>query len=205
MRFDHAIEIAASRGGGQDRAAVFTAADGSLVIALADGAGGTGGGTAAAQAVIDAVGAAVLNDRVGDWEELLAALDREPSRLGHGQTTAVVLRLDASGIVGTSVGDSGAWLIDDKLRVVDLAASQRRKPLLGSGAIVTPFAAGPIDSSTLLIASDGLLKYASPSDVAFIATQRDLREAASSLLARVRLPSGDLQDDAAIVLVRHIT
>jgi serine/threonine protein phosphatase PrpC len=203
MRFDHAIEIAASRGTGQDRAAVFSHASGSLVVALADGAGGTGGGAEAAQAVIDAVSTAVHADPAS-FEELLAALDREPARLGHGQTTAIVLRLDDLGIIGASVGDSGAWLIEGDHRIVDLTASQRRKPLLGSGAIVTPFAAGRIGSSTLLVASDGLLKYAPSSDVARIATQRDLREAASSLVVRVRLASGELPDDVAIVLARTV-
>ncbi len=202
MRFDHTIEIAASRGSGQDRAAVFRRANGSLVVALADGAGGTGGGAEAAQAVIDALSAAVHVDSAAAFEELLAALDREPARLGHGQTTAIVLRLDELGIVGGSVGDSGAWLIGDNHRLVDLTASQRRKPLLGSGAIVTPFAAGPIGSSTLLVASDGLLKYAPPSDIALLAAQRDLRAAASSLIAHVRLASGELHDDVAIVLAR---
>jgi hypothetical protein len=195
MRFDHTIEIAASRGSGQDRAAVFSRANGSLVVALADGAGGTGGGAEAAQAVIDAVSAAAHVDSAASLEELLTALEREPERLGHGQTTAVVLRLDELGIVGVSIGDSGAWLIGDGHRLDDLTAKQRRKPLLGSGAIVTPFAAGPIGSSTLLVASDGLLKYAALSDIARLAAQDDLCAAASSLIAHVRLASGALHEN----------
>lgn len=205
MRFDHATDIAASRGGGQDRAASFTTADGGLIVALADGAGGTGGGGEAAQAVIDAVDAAVHDGRIGQWDELLADLDRAPARLGYGQTTAVIARTDASAIVGASVGDSGAWLIGDDLRIVDLTASQHRKPLLGSGAFVTPFAAGPLGLRTLLVASDGLFKYAQPSDIARIATQVDLRAAASALIGLARLPSGGLQDDIAVVLVRIIS
>jgi hypothetical protein len=78
--YEYAVEIARE---GQDRAAVIVRPDG-LVIALADGAGGTGNGAEAAQAVIDAVAAG------RDWQEL----DDDPARLGHGQTTAVVLSLD---------------------------------------------------------------------------------------------------------------
>ena len=202
MHIDYAIEIAASPGGGQDRAAVFTLPDDSLVVALADGAGGTGGGAAAAQSVIDAVGELARDDRHVGWVEVLTALDHDPSRLGHGQTTAVVLRIDASGIVGASVGDSGAWILSTGQNIVDLTALQHRKPLLGDNAIVTPCDSGPPGHSTLLVASDGLLKYVPRSDIARIATGPDLRSAAASLVDRARLPSGGLQDDIAVVLVR---
>jgi hypothetical protein len=54
----------------------------SVVIALADGAGGTGGGTKAAQAVVDAAFAAAPQGPA--WPSLLADLDRDAVRLGGG-------------------------------------------------------------------------------------------------------------------------
>jgi serine/threonine protein phosphatase PrpC len=123
-RFVHAVEVIAARGAGQDRAEVFTRGDG-MVVALADGAGGTGNGAIAAQAVVDAVGAAGPGT---DWAALLATLDRDSRRLRGGQSTAVVLEISGAAISGASVGDSGAWLITvPSAGVTD--GSRRRLPL----------------------------------------------------------------------------
>ena len=46
----HAVRIVPARGAGQDRAAVFEHGE-QLVVVLADGAGGTGDGARAAQAI----------------------------------------------------------------------------------------------------------------------------------------------------------
>ena len=127
-RFAHALEIAAARGSGQDRALVFERGDG-VVITLADGAGGTGNGAVAAQAVIDAVASAA---DAADLCELLADLDHNGARLGHGQTTAVILAVKPDGMAGVSVGDSGAWLVTDD-EIVDLTQGQIRKPLVRVG------------------------------------------------------------------------
>jgi serine/threonine protein phosphatase PrpC len=53
----HVTTVVGVRGAGQDRAGVQEVGD-RVVIALADGAGGTRGGAKAAQAVVDAVFAA---------------------------------------------------------------------------------------------------------------------------------------------------
>jgi len=100
-----ATKVVASRGAGQDRADVFATGDG-LVIALADGAGGTGHGAEAAEGVIAAVAAHLAAAGAMSWKDVLAELDRKPVRLGHGQTTAVVLQVDERGINGAAVGDS---------------------------------------------------------------------------------------------------
>jgi hypothetical protein len=86
--FTWAIEVISQRATGQDRAAVVPVSDG-LVIALADGAGGTGNGAVAAQTVIDAASHAASGSR--PWSLPLEELDRDGHRLGYGQTTAVVL------------------------------------------------------------------------------------------------------------------
>jgi hypothetical protein len=120
-RFAHVVEVVGARGEGQDRARVFETDDG-IVIALADGAGGTANGATAAEAIIDAVGAAGPGV---DWSMLLTDLDEDGKRMGGGQSTAVILSIAASGIVGASVGDSGAWSIRGS-DVIDLTEGQTR-------------------------------------------------------------------------------
>ena len=194
---EHAVRIQAARGTGQDRAAVFEYAD-RLVIALADGAGGTGNGAVAAQAIVDAVGA--VGDATPDWSTLLEALDADGERLGSGQSTAVIVSLDAMGIVGASCGDSCAWIIGGD-EIVDLTEGQRRKPLVGDGGTAFQIR-GQLAGGTLLVASDGLWRYAKQSDIARIVQSSDLEPGAQALIDLVRLPNGELQDDVAVVLCR---
>ncbi len=77
-----------------------------------DGAGGTGAGDRAAQAIVDAAVAVTrrTDDRAAwpTWAALLEEFDRDPRRLGYGQATAVLLTVTATGIAAASVGDSGA-------------------------------------------------------------------------------------------------
>ena len=197
-RFAYVVGVASSRIAGQDRAFVFVRPRG-LVIALADGAGGTSNGAVAAQAFVNAVG---VTSPETSWTAVIEALDQDAPRLGHGQTTAVVVTLDPGGIGGSSVGDSGAWLIRDE--VIDLTDGQVRKPLGGGGCVPFVFHAGPIGNATLLVASDGLLRYGKQQDIAAIARGPDLAAAARSLIELVRLPSGALQDDVAVVLCRDL-
>ena len=53
----------------------------------------------------------------------------------------------------------------------------------------------------LLIASDGLFKYATAERICDLAMQGPVVEAADALANCVRLPSGAFQDDVAVVLV----
>ena len=53
----------------------------------------------------------------------------------------------------------------------------------------------------VLIASDGLWKYATMTRIRTLTLREPLAEAADALTACVRLPSGSLQDDVAVVLV----
>lgn len=189
------VEIVAAKGSGQDRVSVVELGDG-LVIALADGAGGTGNGAVAAEAIIAAIACETAMPDARRCCELIEDLDADP-RLGGGQSTAVVLAVGAN-IVGASVGDSGAWLIREA-EIVDLTHVQERKPLVGDGCVAVPFEA-PFDG-TLLVASDGLLRYAKRDDIARLARGEDLVAAARALVELVRLPTGELQDDVSIVLV----
>jgi serine/threonine protein phosphatase PrpC len=196
--FIHATELCPRRGAGQDRISVSQARD-RVVIALADGAGGAAGGERAARAVIDAVAAA----QTDDWVAVLTELELDPDRLGPGQTTAVVVTATRDGLRGASVGDSGAWVIRDG-RIEDLTQAQHRKPLLGDHSVAIPFRGGPLAGATLLVASDGLLRHAPPEEIVRVASGPDLAAAARQLVALVRLPSGEVPDDIAIVLCREV-
>jgi len=197
--FSYAIEVVAQRGAGDDRAVVVPLHAG-VVIALADGAGGTGNGGLAAQAVIDAVTEGMWKSRA--WPTLLSEIDRDAARLRGGQTTAVVVHVTEDEIVGASVGDSGAWVIRGS-QIEDLTEGQIRKPLLGSGCHPLAVRAAALGSGTLLVASDGLLRYAKPADIARVAAGADLAVAAREMVALVRLGSGALQDDVSVVLCRE--
>jgi len=197
-RFAFALAVSPCKGTGEDRAAVVEVG-GDLVIVLADGAGGTGGGELAAQAIVDD---ATRHARdLPSWGDVLAALDQVPARLRHGQATAVVMTLSSTGIEGASVGDSGAWLIRGDA-IEDLTAGQHRKPLVGSGASPVAFRAGPLGDATLLVASDGLLRYAKPRDIARVLGETDLDAAPARLIDLVRLTSGALPDDVSVVVCR---
>lgn len=172
--------------------------DHGVLIALADGAGGTSKGALAAEAVVAAAcrpGGA--DDLAGTLQDLDDALSR-----GGGETTAILITLTSSHCHGVSVGDSGAWLLDDG-RATDLTARQERKPLLGSGAFPVGFSIPWTPTATLLVASDGLLRYAKIADIArVIAEAETLDLAANRIVELVRLPDGGLQDDVSLVLVR---
>lgn len=169
------------------------------MLVVADGAGGTGGGAGAAEAVLAAVGASPAVWTPQGWAELLARVDAEQRT---GETTAVVCSVVGDVIVGASVGDSGAWRIDRGV-VDDLTHAQRRKPLLGSGrAVMVPFTAR-LGDATLLLASDGLLKYTSAERIVSCVAGIDLASIAGDLLDLVRLRSGALPDDVAILLARR--
>jgi PPM family protein phosphatase len=111
----HVVRVAAAGPGGlgQDRAAVWRAGS-TLIVALADGAGGMAHGARAAQAVLDRAerltSNPVLTTDPSRFVELLTDLDRSLPHRG-GQTTAIVLASDGNHLWGASVGDSGAWLI----------------------------------------------------------------------------------------------
>ena len=142
---------------GEDRLALRVD-DNSLIVVVADGAGGRGAGAAAAQTVCDAVLA--LPPGPESWENVFFAVDRLLLRsTAGGLAAAVVVEIVNSVIRGASVGDACAWLVES-FQITDLTVNQRRKPLLGSGD-ADPIAFGPMPfRGRLLVASDGLVTYA---------------------------------------------
>jgi serine/threonine protein phosphatase PrpC len=191
-------------GKGEDRLLVEHYGARTLAI-VADGAGGMGGGAAAA-AMACSIAAQRL--RIGgtgtaeDWARCRYEADQAVVRTG-GQCTAVVVEISEGRVVGASVGDSSAWLLTGKA-IVDLTENQHRKPLLGSDEAL-PMGFGPIElSGRLLIATDGLFKYATESDIAQRATALLANDAVDKLIAGVRLLGGALQDDVAIIFIECV-
>lgn len=170
-------------------------------MVVADGAGGAAGGAEAADLVLERVREAPPLTSTA-CVELLAGLDDEIRRHTRaGETTAVVAHVDGSRISGASVGDSVAWAIDHR-DARDLTARQHRKPLLGrSNATPVPFDAS-LGACTLLVATDGLHAYAPTAAIVEAAESVALEDAARKLIALPQLPSGEVPDDIAVVLVR---
>src|SRR5207237_1299770 len=99
---------------GQDRALHVRLRHG-LGIALADGSGGIGDGSRAAERVTESLANRFRdNSFVADslwWCSQLKELDEELYRAGVGETTAIVLLCVNKEVYGASVGDSGAWVV----------------------------------------------------------------------------------------------
>jgi serine/threonine protein phosphatase PrpC len=173
------------------------------VIVVADGSGGSPRGAHAAETVIGLIRRSVASDQL-DAVEVLRECDLRIARSGSGgETTAVVTIVSEGGIIGASVGDSEAWLLDAN-SVVDLTASHIRKPLIGTGHVEPiPFVHGPL-SATLLLGSDGLFKYGNVARIREIASANDIDEIPERLVASVRLRSGSLQDDTTAIVCRRL-
>ena len=69
----------------------------------------------------------------------------------------------------------------------ELTADQLRKPLLGSGEAVPIDFESALGDATLLLATDGLLKYARRDRIAALARHMDLQVAARGLAELPRL------------------
>lgn len=136
--FTTAHALAFVREPGEDRLALIER-DETLILVVADGAGGLSGGALAAELVVKLVREAVDIPSFElhlpeSWTELLsradAALEAEPHA---GESTAVVLAVSEHGLSGASCGDSGAWVVSVETRIDDLTAHQHWKLRLGSG------------------------------------------------------------------------
>jgi serine/threonine protein phosphatase PrpC len=186
----------------QDRAEIFWLGS-HLVLAVADGAGGRSGAAEAAEFVTRRVKQTLqpANLSPKGLSEFLKSIDQQMVAAGNvGETTCVIAALSGNGIVGASVGDSGAWCISAS-GVDNLTGGQSRKPFLGAGGAMPFGFARDSLNGTLLVASDGLLKYTSAEQIA-AALADDLEKYAQNLVGLVRYSSGVLPDDISILLAR---
>ncbi|WP_442505807.1 protein phosphatase 2C domain-containing protein [Novipirellula sp. SH528] len=183
---------------GEDRIAVIADGD-RTVIVVADGAGGTGSGDVAADTLVREIRSVCSRIETADqWAHELRQLD---FRIPAGESTVVVVDLRLDRIIGASVGDSAAWIIDEG-NVFDLTRNQVRKPLLGSQqARPVAFTHQPL-SGTLLVGTDGFFNYAKRDAVPPVVSRSDFFSIPRKCLEMVRLPSGQLWDDVAIVACR---
>lgn len=180
----------------EDRLLVREAGDRILMV-VADGAGGRSGGAEAADRTIQILRGCDLSEDPVFWVMRLSEIDRSLAQ--SGETTAVVAVITPQLIVGASVGDSGAWLVQ-RDKVALLTANQKRKPLVGSGAAIPTLFCCEGTGGTLLLATDGLLKYTSQDKICGVLRSQALERAPKALIDLVRLKSGTLQDDVAIAI-----
>ncbi|MGV3772479.1 MAG: hypothetical protein ACO1QB_06220 [Verrucomicrobiales bacterium] len=118
-----------------------------------------------------------------------------------GETTCALAVIGKNEIFGASVGDSAVWFIPVSAPHVDLTALQSRKPLIGSGHATAKGFTIPKQTGVLMLATDGLLKYAKTELVVQSCRSSNSLELDEwNTLALVRMANGKLQDDATVLL-----
>ncbi len=194
----HAIAFA-PRSASEDRAAVFMRGD-TLVIAVADGAGGVRGGGLASQRFVDAVANANVRDPfdLRAWTRFFEATDAALASVG--ETTAIVIAVSLHALFGMSVGDSQACVV--RANDVDQLTNGQVRIRLGSGR-ARPFAfhRKALDG-VLIVATDGLFTYAKSRSIVAACALENASSIAAALVEQVKLPTGDFHDDVAVVVVR---
>jgi PPM family protein phosphatase len=203
-RFSYVREVASNRQRSEDTAEVFERED-VLVVALADGVGGVRDGAMASGVFVTAVRAAVDDpafavDSVRQWADLFRVTDAALAKNNVGQTTGVVVVAGPRKLIGVSTGDSEAWVVEST-RVENLTVGQETKRRLGSGQVTPAAFERQALSGVLLVASDGLFKYAAMDVIAGMVRASPIQIVAKQLVELVRLRSGRLADDVSLVLV----
>lgn len=172
------------------------------VLCVADGAGGRSGGAEAADMAMEIIRQNV--SLMGNAELCATALRKMDVAIAEdqvaGETTCAVAVVTPEEIFGASVGDSGVWAIPQNQIHFDLTHTQRRTPFVGSGsAWPVPFQC-PRPVGCLLLATDGLLKYASAERIARTIREQPIKIAAHRLIELVKYASGALPDDVTVIL-----
>lgn len=175
-----------------------------IVLCVADGAGGLSGGAEAASLAVELLpqyASRLVNSAA--CAELMKELDASIAKdLIAGETTCALAVLTSEEIFGASVGDSGIWLIPKNGGLLNLTLTQPRKPFIGSGTTrPAPFRRAR-EAGTLLLATDGLLKYSSADRIATVCRQHSPEVAGQRLIELVRYSSGALPDDVTLILAQ---
>jgi len=188
----HRVEIG---GANEDRLLVERHGKRTVAI-ICDGAGNGGRGGMAADLAIAEL-SRIAQAGFTDWMRALLEVDQllKPQAQG-GETTCVVVDISDSGECrGASVGDSGAWMLPAGGAVRDLTAHQDRARLGSGHAHPVRFKAQLM--GRLVLATDGLFKYIRAADIRTCAAR-----GVDALIDSVRLKSGALQDDVAVILLQ---
>jgi len=172
------------------------------VLCVADGAGGRSGGMEAAKMAVELVQQNA--SRMSNADLCADALRKVDAAIANdsiaGETTCALAIVTLNEIFGASVGDSGIWLIPRVGSHTELTQAQQRKPFIGSGsAWPVPFQCSR-QVGALLLATDGLLKYASPESIIRTRAEYPVELAAQRLIELVRYASGALPDDVTLIL-----
>ena len=121
---------------------------------------------------------------------------------GAGETTGTVVVLGTRGIIGVSTGDSEAWVVTPTA-IDDLTVGQQTRHRLGSNRVAPAAFGRSVLEGVLVVASDGLFKYAASEVIARLVRASAIGAAAEHLVELVRFRSGKVADDVAVVLVRE--
>lgn len=197
------LQTAAGNPENQDRGLVLH--DGQrIILCVADGAGGLSGGTEAASSAVKLISQNAI--RLSDPDacaEALRSMDTAVAKDSDaGETTCALAIVTPDEIFGASVGDSGVWWIPENGNYFNLSHAQQRKPFIGSGsAWPVPFR-HQNQGGSLLLATDGLLKYTSAERIIKTCREYPADEAAPQLIELVRYPSGGLPDDITLILTK---
>lgn len=195
------LASAAAGSENQDRGFV-TAEGGRLVLCVADGAGGRGGAAEAAHMAVEWVRhhAARLHS-AESCVALITALDTAMARdLVAGETTCALATVTPHAVYGASVGDSAIWLMPQTGPPENLTVGQQRRPFVGCGNARPVAFHREAPSGTLLLATDGLLKYTSTECILRVCREHPAADAAQLLIGLVRYASGALPDDVTVIL-----
>lgn len=129
MKVAYQTDIGHQRKENQDRVAKFTAPDGTLLVVVADGIGGSRSGDVAAQITVDHLGrqfqAASPNSSLEAirWfarevqlinDEILQKSTENPKYLGMGTTLVAAIIFDQAMVVA-NIGDSRGYVLHDNL------------------------------------------------------------------------------------------
>jgi serine/threonine protein phosphatase PrpC len=204
-RYECVQAFASNRTKSQDTIGIFERDD-VLVVVLADGGGGLRGGEAASRCLVAVVESVVKDpafalDQVQPWFDVFRATDSALAANGTGETTGTVVVLGPRGIIGVSAGDSEAWIVTPT-RVDDLTVGQQTRQRLGGNRVIPAAFGRATLPGILVVASDGLFKYAAGEVIARLVRASAIETAAEHLVELVRLRSGKVADDVAVVLVR---
>jgi hypothetical protein len=181
----------------QDRCAVAARAGGFFAV-LSDGAGRSGHGLEAAEAVVQglAEGTACEAGAIG---ERIVAVDDALAASHGGQATALAFFVGPDGLAGAGVGDTELWWRDAQ-GWHEGTSNVTRRPLVGTGAATVVNLHAPLPD-VVVAATDGLWKYAAPFEV--LARIDEHPTAPLRALDPLWLEGGGLPDDVTLLVARR--
>jgi serine/threonine protein phosphatase PrpC len=203
MNDDTILESVAGNPENQDCGAIITSGPRQVLI-IADGAGGLSGGVEAANLAVKYIRErAELLNGPASCVSILQKMDQEIAQnQDAGETTCSFTVVSDKQVFGASVGDSGVWVIGET-GFKNLTENQSRKPLIGSGsARPVAFNQTRVCGEYLLLATDGLLKYAPAERIISTCRKSVAETAVKNLIQLVRYPSGALPDDVTVILTK---